>query len=93
MLSASSRMTSLVPEPKRERRLAKLEICSRTTSMPRASDALSCGAGLRVSKCGAARLAHARRGPTSSVMALMFLPYSCFATARMVDVLPVPGGP
>jgi hypothetical protein len=50
--------------------LAKSWICSRTTSMPRSSDALS-----------------------SSVIARDEAPYSERASARIVVVLPVPGGP
>lgn len=51
--------------------LAKVLICSRTTSMPLSSEALS-----------------------SRTICLMFLgPYIRLARARIVDVLPVPGGP
>jgi hypothetical protein len=50
---------------------AKVLICSRTTSMPRSSEALS-----------------------SSTICRIFLdPYMRRERARMVEVLPVPGGP
>jgi hypothetical protein len=49
---------------------AKSWICSRTTSMPRSSEAFN-----------------------SSVMFLLLAPYSARERARMVLVLPVPGGP
>ena len=51
--------------------LAKVLICSRTTSMPRSSDALS----------------------SRTICRTFFAPYICLASARMVEVLPVPGGP
>ena len=51
--------------------LAKVLICSRTTSMPRSSLALS----------------------SRTICRMFLLPYILLASARMVDVLPVPGGP
>mmetsp|Transcript_65597 Transcript_65597/g.137119 ORF Transcript_65597/g.137119 Transcript_65597/m.137119 type:complete len:237 (+) Transcript_65597:541-1251(+) len=75
MLSASSRMTSLgwpsvLLLPKSCLTLTKVLIWSRTTSIPRASDALS-----------------------SRVIDLNFSLYMVFASAMMVEVFPVPGGP
>ena len=63
-------MTSFTPVLKSFRVPAKFLIWSRTTSMPRSSDAFS-----------------------SSVMDAHCGPYRRFAIARIVDVLPVPGGP
>jgi len=70
MLSASSSTMSFGADENIWRVDANSLICSRTTSIPRSSDALS-----------------------SSTIEEKCLPYSLCAHARIVDVLPVPGGP
>lgn len=51
--------------------LANVLICSRTTSIPRSSEAFS----------------------SKTICRIFFGPYICRARARIVEVLPVPGGP